>query len=77
MAACPNPEILGTLRSVVNLPAALGRCLELLGTEGLGLSISMMFSREAAILATLGTAGWRGIFYQGSFPLPKEAQSAR
>lgn len=52
---------------------------ELLGTEGLWLSISIIFSSGVAILATLGTSGWRGIFYQGSFPkpLPKEAQPAR
>lgn len=52
---------------------------ELLGTEGLWLSISMIFSSGVAILATLGTSVWRGIFYQGSFrkPLPKEAQPAR
>ena len=52
---------------------------ELLGTEGLWLSISMVFSSGVAILATLGTADWRDIFYQGSFPkpLPKEEQPAR
>ena len=41
---------------------------ELLGTESLGLLVSVNVSRVFAILAMLGTVGWRGIFCPGFFP---------
>ena len=49
------------------------------GLRALDSQFRWCFPGGVAILATLGTTGWGGIFYQGSFPkpLPKEAQPAR